>query len=71
MKLSEVLWLSAMAVLIIIGIHQTMVNGIGSAYWVIMLAVVLLLIYNLRKSKTATSAEAPDRRKKPKKRSKR
>jgi hypothetical protein len=52
MKLADVLILSLAVVFIIIGIHQTMTIGFGSAYWAIMLATILFFVFNLRKKKT-------------------
>jgi hypothetical protein len=51
MKLSDVVVLSFAIVFLIIGIHQTMVLGIGKAYWALMLALVLYFVYSLRKKK--------------------
>jgi hypothetical protein len=51
MKLIDVLILSLAVVFIIIGIHQTMTVGFMSAYWAIMLSMILLFIFNLRKRK--------------------
>ncbi|HTJ49508.1 MAG TPA: hypothetical protein VL443_08660 [Cyclobacteriaceae bacterium] len=52
MKLTDVIILSLTVVFVIIGIHQTMTVGFGNAYWAIMLALILLFLYNLRKRKT-------------------
>ena len=51
MKLSDVLVLSFAIVFLIIGIHQTMVLGIGNSYWALMLALILYFVYSLRKKK--------------------
>jgi hypothetical protein len=51
MKLVDVLILSLAVVFIIIGIHQTMTVGFMNAYWAIMLSMILLFIFNLRKRK--------------------
>jgi hypothetical protein len=51
MKLVDVLILSLAVVFIIIGIHQTMTVGFTQAYWAIMLSMILLFIFNLRKRK--------------------
>lgn len=51
MKLTNVLLLSGSVAFLIIGIHQMMVLGITHAYWIIMLSVVLLFLYQLRKRK--------------------
>lgn len=49
MKLIDVLTLALTAALMIIGIHQIMVNGFGQSYWIIMLATALFFIYTYRK----------------------
>jgi hypothetical protein len=49
MKLSDVLIISLAVVFIIIGIHQVITVGLGNAYWAIMLALILLFVFNLRK----------------------
>jgi hypothetical protein len=49
MKLVDVLTLALTAALLIIGIHQIMVNGFGQSYWIIMLATALFFVYTYRK----------------------
>jgi hypothetical protein len=51
MKLPDIILLSLAVGFLIIGIHQTMTVGFGKAYWAIMLSLVLLFLFNLRKSK--------------------
>ena len=50
MKLLDVLILSLALALIIVGIHQTLVNGIGSSYAIFMFAVTLLFWFQLRRN---------------------
>lgn len=50
MKLTDVLILSFSLALIVVGVHQTMVNGIGSAYAIFMFAVGLLFWFHLRRN---------------------
>lgn len=52
MKLLDVILISLAVAFLIIGIHQTMTVGFLHAYWVIMLALLLFFIFNLRKRKT-------------------
>lgn len=52
MKLIDVLVLSLAVAFLIIGIHQTMVLGIGKAYWAIMLSLALYFVFNFRKRKS-------------------
>ena len=51
MKLTDVLVLSLAVAFLIIGIHQTMVLGIGKAYWALMLSLVVYFVFNFRKNK--------------------
>jgi hypothetical protein len=50
MKLLDALILSLSLAFIIVGIHQTLVNGIGSAYAIFMFAVGLLFWFQLRRT---------------------
>lgn len=51
MRLPDILILSLAVVFLIIGIHQTMTLGFGSAYWALMLTLILFFIFNFRKRK--------------------
>lgn len=51
MKLADVIIMSLAVAFLIIGIHQLMTNGLGSAYWAIMLSLILFFLMNLRKRK--------------------
>jgi len=51
MKLVDVILLSLAAGFLIIGIHQIMTVGLGSAYWAIMLTMILFFVYTFRKNK--------------------
>ncbi len=51
MKLLDILLLSLAAFFVIIGIYETMTLGIGHAYWLIMMAVLLFFIYTYRKKR--------------------
>ncbi len=48
-KLFDTILLSLMVVLLMIGIHQTMVNGFGNSYWIFMFLLGLFFLYNFRK----------------------
>lgn len=70
MKLIDVLILSLSLALIIVGIHQTLVNGIGSAYAIFMVAVALLFWFQFRRNqKHDSQIETPKKSMKPKKKS--
>jgi len=51
MKLIDILILSLAAFFVIIAIYETMTVGIGQAYWLVMMAVMLFFIYTYRKNK--------------------
>jgi len=51
MKLVDILILSLAAFFVIIAIYETMTVGIGQAYWLVMMAVMLFFIYTYRKKK--------------------
>ena len=51
MKLPDILLLSLAVAFLIIGIHQVMNYGIASAYWALMLSLILFFLLNLRKRK--------------------
>ena len=51
MKLTDILILSLAVAILIIGIHQTMVNGFAKSYWILMVPLILYFALNLRKKK--------------------
>ncbi len=51
MKLIDVLLLSLAAAIVIIAIYEIMTVGIGEAYWLVMLAVMIFFIYTYRKKR--------------------
>ncbi len=68
MKLLDALILSLSLALIIVGIHQTLVNGIGSSYAIFMFAVALLFWFQLRRNQKQNPPEdIPNKSTKPKK----
>jgi Flp pilus assembly protein TadB len=68
MKLTDILILSLSLALVIVGIHQTLVNGIGASYAIFMFAVGLLFWFQLRRNKNQQSTgNMTDKSIKPKK----
>lgn len=57
MKLLDAIIFSVALALIVVGIHQTMVNGIGFSYSLFMFAVGLLFWFQLRRNKALESKE--------------
>ncbi len=51
MKLIDILLLSLASFFIIIAIYEIMTVGIGQAYWLVMMAVMLFFIYTYRKKR--------------------
>jgi hypothetical protein len=49
MKLFDVILLSLAAFFVIIAMYETMTVGIGQAYWLVMVALILFFAFNLRK----------------------
>lgn len=58
MKLIGVFLLYPAFALLIIGIHQVLVNGFANSYWILMLALMLLYGYQWRKTKQNTESKA-------------
>jgi hypothetical protein len=73
MKLLDALLLYPAFALVIIGLHQILMNGFANSYWILMLALMLLFGYQFRKTKQEaaqkdnkpTPAKPAARRKKP------
>jgi Flp pilus assembly protein TadB len=58
MKLLDALLFSVALALIVVGVHQTMLNGIGFSYSIFMFAVGLLFWFQLRRNKARESSES-------------
>jgi hypothetical protein len=52
MKIPDLVILSLAIVFLIIGIDQVIVLGLASAYWALMIALILFFVFNLRRRKT-------------------
>ncbi len=50
MSLLNTIILTLSVVLLVIGIHQTMLYGLSASYWIFMFCVGLLLLYKYRKA---------------------
>ena len=50
-SLRQTLLFSAAVAVFIIGIYETMVNGMAASYWIFMIALVLLMLYRYGKQK--------------------
>ena len=58
MKLLDAIIFSIALALIVVGIHQTMVNGIGFSYSLFMFAVGLLFWFQLRRNQAREISES-------------
>jgi hypothetical protein len=58
MKLIDASIFSVALALIIVGIHQTLVNGLGFSYTIFMFAISLLFWFQLRRNKARESSDA-------------
>ena len=58
MKLLDAILFSVALAFIVVGIHQTMVNGIGFSYSFFMFAVGLLFWFQLRRNKDRENSES-------------
>jgi hypothetical protein len=64
MKLVDVILLALSLALIVVGIHQTLVHGIGSSYAIFMFAVGLLFWFQLRRTSSPESFQQVDQKSK-------
>ena len=55
----DMLLLALSAAVMIVGIHQTYLNGFGQAYWIFMVAIAVFLYYQIRKLKRKQEANQP------------
>lgn len=62
MKLLDAIIFSVALALIVVGIHQTMVLGIGFSYSLFMLAVGLLFWFQLRRNKAREISESQSKK---------
>ena len=58
-KLVDIIVLALSAVALIIGIHQTITYGFGSAYWLYMISIGLFLYFQIRKVKKKQEESQP------------
>ncbi len=55
MKLQTILLFSIAVTLFIIGLHQLITVGLAASYWIFMLCLIMLFLYQYQKSKTDRS----------------
>lgn len=51
MKLTEIIIISLVIFFVIVGVHQTTVNGFVNSYWIFMLAFLLFSIFMMVKAR--------------------
>ncbi len=57
--LTDIIIFSTSIVAFVIAIHQTIYQGFGSAYWIYMISISLLLYYQIRKTKKKQAENQP------------
>ena len=67
MKLVDALLLSLSLALMIVGIHQTVTQGVGASYAIFMFAVALLFWFQYRKMKKPEEPPISKKKTKPRK----
>ncbi|WP_339875556.1 hypothetical protein [uncultured Algoriphagus sp.] len=65
MKLLDALLLSLSLALMIVGIHQTVTQGVGASYAIFMFAVALLFWFQYRKMQKPEEPPTPKKKAKP------
>lgn len=55
----DMLLLALSAAVMIVGIHQTYINGFTQAYWIFMVAIAIFLYYQIRKVKRKQEDNQP------------
>jgi 4-hydroxybenzoate polyprenyltransferase len=58
-KLTDIIIFSLSIVAFVVAIHQTIYHGFGSAYWIYMISIALLLYYQIRKTKKKQEENQP------------
>jgi len=58
-NLTNILLLFFSGAIMIIGIHQTIINGFENSYWIFMLSIALFLYYQIRKNKDKQEENTP------------
>ena len=58
-NLIDILVLFLSAAVMIIGVHQTILFGFGSSYWIFMASIALFLYYQIRKNKKKQDESTP------------
>ncbi|WP_320004357.1 hypothetical protein [Shiella aurantiaca] len=65
-QLLDILIFSNLVAFFVIGVHQTFVLGFSRSYWIFMLVISLLLLYNYRKNQSLQKSKEPTVRSKKK-----
>jgi len=58
-NLTNILLLFFSGAIMIIGIHQTIINGFENSYWIFMVSIALFLYYQIRKNKSKQEENTP------------
>lgn len=60
MKFFDTVLSSVIIVLLIIGIHQIMVAGFAQSYWIFMVMMMLIFVYQIRKNNKLKSTQVDE-----------
>lgn len=55
----DLMLLALTAAIMIVGVHQTYMNGFSNAYWIFMLSIAVFLYYQIRKLKRKQETNQP------------
>ena len=55
----DLMLLALSAAVLIVGVHQTYMNGFSNAYWLFMVSIALFLYHQIRKLKRRQEANQP------------
>ena len=58
-QLLDIIIFSSLLAFFVIGVHQTFVLGFSRSYWIFMLVISLLLLYNYRKNQSLQKRKEP------------
>ncbi|MBC3539534.1 hypothetical protein ACFSC6_18585 [Rufibacter sediminis] len=51
MTLKQTIYMALAVAFLVIGVHQSIVNGVVESYWIIMLSIIFLMLFRMNKAK--------------------
>ena len=55
----DMMLLAVSAAVLVVGIHQTYMNGFNNSYWIFMLSIAIFLYHQIRKVKRKQESSQP------------